>query len=124
MNTSFTRTATSSVYGRTWYSSEILPKDYSVASLSSAPGAKWAEKKFSTGIHASVKNEQFCKMLEENIDRRPFAGAPFDTKNTVATTGAVTPSTLIQFAEPEPAPEQPVQRVVRPLTMARLRASR
>ena len=123
MNTSFAHTAASSVYGREWYSSESLPKSYKVPALSEAPGAKWAVKKFSTGIHASAANEAFIQMQEENIDRRPFAGAPFNAANTFSTTAAGTPSTLISFAEPQ-AEATSQMRAARPLSLARLRASR
>ena len=126
MNDTFQSTvASEDVYGRSWYSSEMLHGNSKVASLSEAPGAKWATKKFSNNIHASVKSEAFVAMLEENTDRRPFAGAPFNPANTFATTQPGATATVIgpyTAAEEPPVAKPPPAR--RPLTLARLLASR
>ena len=50
------------------------------------PGIKWAAKVFSSGIRASAANERFLAMRNANVDRRPFAGAPYAPSNTFVST--------------------------------------
>ena len=54
-----------------------------------AQGPKWSAKKYSNGIRASATNERYRAMRDAELDRRPFAGAPYDPRNTFSTTGPI-----------------------------------
>ena len=83
---SFTRLT----YERWPYSSEsVRSLDVPTKEAGSPPGPKWAAKKFSNGIHTSATNERYLAMRQAEVDRRPFAGAPYDPRATFATTGRI-----------------------------------
>ena len=75
--------------GRRHYSSEQFNNGYRTATYSpfDPPGVKWADSRFSSGIRPSASNERYKAMRADMEDRRPFAGAPFDSQNTFITTG-------------------------------------
>ena len=76
-------------YGRRHYSSEQFSNSYRTptCSPSDPPGLKWAQTRFSSGIRPSASNERYKAMRADMEDVRPFAGAPFDPRNTFATMG-------------------------------------
>lgn len=77
-------------YERWPYSSEsVRALEVPTKEAGSPPGPKWARKKFSNGIHASATNERYLAMRQAEVDRRPFAGAPYDPRATFATTGRI-----------------------------------
>ena len=122
------------IVNQEFYSSELFSSTYPVPVCESAPGSKWAAKKFSSGVHASAENERFIAMRAANVDRRPFAGASYAPSNTFVTTGGLSPhaqSSLNSFSELETYPTeklttQPAAPVTAPqaMSLATLLASR
>ena len=123
-----------SEYGRSFYSSELFNNSYrTTTNAEQPPGIKWSSHRFSSGIHASAANERFIKQRAENVDRRPFAGAPYNPTNTFVTTGRIDsqpPPTISDLSTypvehvVEELTVQPPQRAAQTISLASYLASR